>query len=103
MRVPRFRYVILLAIILGGVLPLLVMVCLWLHIFSFPGERLVCFWPSSILLMAMNPADKAQAFSVLGVSIAINVLLYLVVFTVLWSVAWIIRQWRTSLRDGTTI
>ena len=49
--------------------------------------------------MAMNPDDKAQAFSVLGVSIAINVLLYLVVLTVFWSFAWIIRRWRTALRD----
>ena len=103
MRLPRFRYVILLAIIIGGVLPLLIMVGLWLHIFSFAGERLFYLWPSSVLLMAMEPGHTAQVFSVLGASIAINVLLYLAVLTVFWSFAWIFRRWRAALRDGTTI
>ena len=103
MRLPRFRYVILLATIVGGVVPLLIMVGLWVHIFSFAGERMFYVWPSSILLMAMNPADKAQVFWVLGASIAINIFLYLLLFTGLWSFAWILRRWRASSRDGTTI
>jgi hypothetical protein len=103
MRLPRFRYVILLAIIVGGFLPLLIMVGFWLHIFSFAGERLFYFWPSSVLLMAMNPGHNAQVFGVLGVSIAINVFLYFLVLTVFWSFAWVVRRWRASLGDRTTI
>jgi hypothetical protein len=103
MRLPRFRYVILLATVVGGVLPLLIMVGFWLHIFSFAGERLFYIWPSSILLMAMNSDHAAQSLVVLGVSIAINIFLYLLVFTVLWSLAWVFCRWRASLRDGTTI
>ena len=103
MRLPKFRYVILLATIVGGVLPFLIMVGLWLRIFSFAGERLFYFWPSSIMLLAMNPGHGAQVFGVLGASIAINVFLYLLLFTLLWSLAWVFRAWRASLRDGTTI
>jgi hypothetical protein len=103
MRLPRFRYVILLATIVGGVLPLLIMVGFWLRIFSFAGERLFYIWPSSILLMAMDSDRPAQSSVVLGISIAINIFLYLLVFTVLWSLAWVLRRWRASLRDGTTI
>jgi hypothetical protein len=104
MRLPRFRYVILIAVVAGGVLPFLIIEGLWLHILpSFPGERLFCFWPSVVLLMAMEPGHTAQAYTVLGMSIGINILLYLVVFTVLWSFGWIFCRWRASLRDGTTI
>ncbi|HEV3392635.1 MAG TPA: hypothetical protein VG103_03915 [Chthoniobacterales bacterium] len=103
MRLPRFRYVILLASVVGGVLPLLIMVGFWLHTFSFAGERLFYIWPSSILLMAMNSDHAAQSLVVLGVSIAVNIFLYFLVFTVLWSFAWVLRRWRASGRDGTTI
>jgi len=44
-----------------------------------------------------------QAFAILTSSIAWNVLLYVIVFTLFWSLGWVLRARRTSLRDGTTI
>jgi hypothetical protein len=94
MRLPSFRYVVLLAIALGGVPPFLIIVGFWMHMFSFAGERLFLFWPSSVLLMAMEPDHTAQALSVAGVSIATNILLYLVVLAVLWRFARMFHRWR---------
>jgi hypothetical protein len=104
MRFPKFRYVISAGAILGFVIPLVVTVLSWLHIFRIPETFVLFIWPSSIMLIATETLGHSpQAFAILGVSIGWNVLLYLIVFALLWSLGWVLRAWRASLRDGTTI
>jgi hypothetical protein len=104
MRFPTFPRTILCAGVVGLVLPLLVMALFWLHVFRIAGMWFIYIWPSSIMLMATdNMGHSAGAFGILAYSIGINVVLYVVVFSILWSLAWVVRAWRLSLRDGTTI
>jgi hypothetical protein len=105
MRLPKFRYVALAAVIIATVVPLVFMAGFALRVFSTPAETWLFFiWPSSIMLMATeNMGHSPQALAILGWSIAWNVLLYLLLFTFVWCVGWIVRAWRASLRDGTTI
>ena len=104
MRVPTFPRTILWGALLGLVLPIVVMSLFWLHVFRIAGMWLVYVWPSSIMLMATeNMGRSAEAFAILAESIGINVVLYVVVASIVWSLAWVARAWRLSLRDGTTI
>ena len=104
MRFPTFPRTILWAGVLGLVLPLVVMALFWLHVFRIAGMWLIYIWPSSIMLMATeNMGHSPEALGILFYSIGINVVLYVVVFSILWCFAWVIRAWRLSLRDGTTI
>jgi hypothetical protein len=104
MRFPTFPRTILSAGLVGLALPLVVMALFWLHVFRIAGMRLINIWPSSIMLMATeNMGHSAEAFGILVESIGINVVLYVVVTSIVWSLAWVIRAWRLSLRDGTTI
>ncbi|SRR6266446_2543577 len=104
MRFPTFPRTILWAGMLGLAIPLVMMGLFWLHVFRIAGMWLIYVWPSSIMLMATeNMGRSAEAFGILAYSIAINVVLYVVVASILWSLAWAIRAWRLSLRDGTTI
>jgi len=43
------------------------------------------------------------AYEIIAVSILANILIYSIVFTFIWCVGWVLRSWRASLRDGTTI
>jgi hypothetical protein len=105
MRLPKFRYTVLVAAILGTVIPLIVIAGFQLRVFPTPaGDWLLYVWPSSIMLIATeNLGHSPQVFLILAWSIAWNVLLYLIVFTLIWSVCWVLRAWRASLRDVTTI
>ena len=104
MRLPTFPRTILWGSMLGLAIPLVMMGLFWLHVFRIAGMWLIYIWPSSIMLMATESMGHSfEAFGILAYSIGINVVLYVVVFSVLWSLAWVIRAWRLSLRDGTTI
>ncbi len=105
MRLPKFRYTVLVAIILGIFIPLVAVAGFELRVFPTPaGSWLLCVWPSSIMLMATESMGRsAEALGILGYSIGINVVLYIIVLSFLWCLAWVIRAWRLSLRDGTTI
>ena len=104
MRLPKFRYAISAGAILGFLIPVVVTALSELHMLRIPETLVLFFWPSSIMLIATETLGHSpQAFAILGVSIGWNVLLYLIVFTLLWSLAWVLRAWRASLRDGTTI
>jgi hypothetical protein len=48
-------------------------------------------------------AQSPQALAILAWSIGWNVSLYVLLFTFVWCVGWVLRAWCTSLRDGTTI
>jgi hypothetical protein len=104
MHFPTFRRTVLWAGVIGLVLPITVMSLFWPRVLRMAGMWLVYIWPSSIMLMATeNMRHSAEVFSILALSIGINVVLYVVVSSILWSLAWVIRAWRLSLRDGTTI
>jgi hypothetical protein len=103
MRLPKFRSVVLVGALLGIVAPLLFFT--W-HRFQ---EYIACgsgafLWPSVIWLMATDRHEhELSAYLIIGMSVAANVLLYVLVFSLIWCVVWVLRAWRASLRDGTTI
>ncbi len=104
MRFPTFLRTILWASVLGLAVPVVTLGSSGLHVFRIAGMWLIYIWPSSIMLMATeNMGHSAEALGIVAHSIGINVVLYVVVLSVLWSLAWVIRAWRLSLRDGTTI
>jgi hypothetical protein len=103
MRLPKFRYAALAGTAFGVLVPLILMALFRLHILR-AADWLRFVWPSSFMLMATETLGYSpQAFAILAWSIAWNVLLYVIVFTLLWSAGWVLRAWRASLRDGTTI
>ena len=105
MRLPAFRYVLRGSATLGVVVP----VALFLYVHYVREVRLeptwmFFLWPSSIMLMATeNLGYNAEAFGILVLSIAFNAIFYVGVFSLIWCVGWVLRAWRASLRDGTTI
>jgi hypothetical protein len=104
MRLPKFRYAVLWGAALGLAIPLIVMSLFWLRVLHSAGAWLLYIWPTSIMLMATETLGYSlQAFAILACSIAWNVLLYVMVLSSLWSIGWVLRAWRASLRDGTTI
>jgi len=105
MSLPKFRYAISAGVVLGIVVPLVVIACFWLRVFSTPaGDWLLFIWPSSIMLMATeNLGHSPQTFAILALSIGWNVALYILAFVLVWCIAWVVRAWRGSMRDGTTI
>jgi hypothetical protein len=77
-----------------------------LYIYAFHGIGslwTIIVWPPSILLMGPEVGPDAPSFGTLCVSIALNALWYVLLFSVPWILTWIFQRWRTSLRDGTTI
>ena len=103
MSLPRFRYAILLGVIVGVLVPVIVMICARLRIL-YAGDWLLFIWPSSRMLMATeNLGYSAEALGIVATSIAYNVFLYVIAFSAIWSVAWVLQRGRASLRDGTTI
>jgi hypothetical protein len=103
MRLPKFRSVLLAAAILGVSVPAGFFVAR--HFGHFFGTTLdLCLWPTSIILMATEMhGNDLFAKGLLAMSIFGNVLYYLFLLTFLWSIGWVFRAWRASLRDGTTI
>ena len=103
MRLPKFRFVVLAASILGVFVPVGFYIAS--HFGYFFGSTFdLCLWPTSIILMATEThGHDLFATGVLIASIAANVLYYFVILTLVWCVGWVFRAWRASLRDGTTI
>jgi hypothetical protein len=105
MRLPKFRYAVLSGGIFGLITPLAVMALSSRGIVnSIAGIWLLFIWPSFILLItAGSLADRPRTFTIVGISVGCNVLIYVIVFTLIWLAGWVLRAWRASLRDGTTI
>ena len=75
-----------------------------LRVFTIASEWLLYIWPTSIMLMATESLGRSpEADRIVGLSIAYNVVLYILAFAVIWGVAWVLAAWKASLRDGTTI
>ena len=103
MRLPKFRFVILAAVILGVGIPIGFYTVSRFG-YSFGSTLDLCMWPTSIILMATETHGHDWfATKILGLSVAGNVLYYFIILTFIWCVAWVLRAWRASLRDGTTI
>jgi len=103
MRLPKFRFVILAVVMVGVCLPVgfyFAIRCGYLFRSTFD----LFMWPTSIILMATETHGHDWfATGTLAVSVATNVLYYFIIFTFIWCVGWVVRAWRASLRDGTTI
>jgi hypothetical protein len=103
MRLPKYRSIVFVGAALGVVAPLLFFTS---HRFAeyVVGGSGTYLWPSSLMLMAtFGHEHDFSGYAVVGMSILANILLYILVFTLLWCVGWVLRAWRASLRDGTTI
>jgi hypothetical protein len=108
MCLPKFRYTVLVAAILGVEVPMIAMAGFQLRLFSTPEfgwlHWLPYVWPTSVWLLPFDTPDPTPfSFARLAWSIAFNVLLYVIVFSLFWSLGWVFRAWRASLCDGTTI
>jgi hypothetical protein len=103
MRLPKFRWALLAGALFGGIVPLLFFTLAPFREFIVTG-RGIFFWPSGIWLMATDGHEhEIGAYEIIGMSIAVNIVLYAIIFSLIWCVGWIFRAWRASLRDGTTI
>lgn len=104
MCLPKFRSVVFWAVSFAVVIPLIVLSLAFVHASTVPGPWVFLVWPGSIVLTAAESVSyDARFFAILALRIAANVLLYVILFTFLWSLGWVFRAWRASLRDGTTI
>jgi hypothetical protein len=103
MRLPKFRWTVLVGALLGGIVPLLFFTVAPFREFVVAG-RGILLWPTGIWLMATDGREhELIAYEIIAVSILANILIYSIVFTFIWCVGWVLRSWRASLRDGTTI
>jgi hypothetical protein len=104
MRLPKFRFAVLVGAIVGGLIPLLYFTVRPIQEFIAGSSRGTFLWPTSILLMATDGRERELiSYEIIGISIFANIVLYVLVFIFIWSVGWVLRAWRASLRDGTTI
>lgn len=95
MTYPPYRRVVLLAAALGVVVPILLLVASRLLDFMF-GAKEVAIWPSSIMLMANDGHEGTlAAYGVVAISIAINMIWYVLLGSVVWSLGWLIRRLAT--------
>ena len=101
MRLPKFRYALLTGGLLGLAVPIAVLIYLsWRDIF-FPPEWVFVVWPSLIMFFGVD--DHGYALAPLCFAVATNIIVYVFFAAGFWCAAWVIRGWRASLRDGTTI
>jgi hypothetical protein len=87
----------------GGTVPLLFFTVPPFQHFITTGSGIL-LWPSGIWLLATDGREhELIAYEIIGLSVLANMLLYGFMFTLLWCGGWVLRAWRASLRDGTTI
>ncbi len=105
MSVPRFRYAILTGAAIGFLIPVCVMTAFYLRIFRIASEWLLFVWPTSIMLTATESVGhhSPEARGIVALSIAYNVVLYVIACVVIWCIVSVLAAWKASLRDGTTI
>ena|SRR5438105_2424254 len=101
MRLPKFRYALFIGGILGLVIPIAVLVSTYWRPIFFPPAWVFVVWPSLIMFFGID--DHGYPLAPLSFAVATNILVYVFVAGGFWCAAWVIRGWRASLRDGTTI
>jgi hypothetical protein len=102
MKLPSLKRVSLVAGALGTLAPIAIVVIQALAR-SVPDIALY-FWPTWGLLMATDGHEREfSSYLIMAASVVANAAIYVLVFALVWGVAWVIRAWRASLRDGTTI
>ena len=104
MKLPRLRIVVLVAAIIGILVPpVLLLLAYWTHSSLLVDRAMVLLWPTCALLMATEGHEHSfNGYLVLVGVIASNAVLYIIGFTAVWCVGWVMRAWRRSRRDGTT-
>jgi hypothetical protein len=104
MRLSKFRCAVLGGAVLGLAVPLLVYALQWLNILGAAGKWLLFIWPSAIMLdydLGDSPGNGAMDYAILVFSIACNVLVYVIIFTLPWSLGWL-RTVRASCNHDLT-
>jgi len=100
-KLPSLKRISIFAASLGMLFPV---VALLLQTGRSVPRMTLALWPTSPFLMATAGHEHTfSSYSILAATIAGNALVYVFLFTVLWSIAWVIRAGIRSLRDGTTI
>jgi len=92
MRLSKFRCALLAGAVVGLAIPLLVYALQSLNILGAAGNWLLFIWPSAIMLnydLGDSPGNRAMDFAILVLSIACNVLAYIIIFTLPWSLGWL--------------
>src|SRR2546425_455707 len=102
MRLPKFRYALLLGGLIGLVGPIAVLLYVISRNILFPPDWVFVPWPSLIMFIVVEDRGNSS-LPLLSLAVATNILIYMFVAASIWSAAWVIRGWRESLRDGTTI
>ena len=98
MRLPKFRWTVLAGALFGGIVPLLFVTLAPFRAFIVTG-RGIFLWPSGIWLMATDGHEhEIGAYEIIGMSIAVNIVLYAIIFSLIWCVGWIFRAWRVVAR-----
>jgi len=86
MRLPKLRWAVLVGALLGIIAPLLFFTS---HHFQdyVAGGSGAFLWRSGIWLMATDGQEhEVSAYLIIGISVAANVLLYALVFSLIWCV-----------------
>jgi hypothetical protein len=102
-KLPRFRNVILIAVVLALLTPAY---CLIRHALDpkyYVWHIEFLLWPTLVLLYMREVAENSTAYyALLGASIAGNMLLYAILCAALWGLAWLIGASIRSLRGVPT-
>jgi len=102
MRLPKLRYALIMGGLLGLIGPIVVLIYVVSRNIIFPPDWVLLLWPSLIKFYgAAN--DRYNSFAVLSLAVVTNIVIYVFAAAILWCIAWVVRGWRESLRDGTTI
>ena len=99
---PRFRYVAAIAAGLALIAPAYTLIRIWLDSHYSVGAAEAVLWTTSIMLMATDGREHTMgAYVIVAISIAANMIVYIIASALLWSVAQRIRAIVRWLRGGT--
>jgi hypothetical protein len=101
----RLRRAIALSTALGVAVPALIEAIFHLMPYNLELEILLedialILWPSSIMLIAFDNARGFVVLEALALTIGINVVLYVVIGSLVWSLIVLLRRWITGGRTA---
>ena len=105
MKLPRLRTVVVAGGCIGLVIPVVLLLLAYAtRSASFANKMMLILSPGySVVLAAERYQYSIPGYAVLVVLCVANAFFYSAIFTVIWSIGWMLKAWRASLRDGTTI
>jgi hypothetical protein len=67
-------------------------------------DLILFFWPTWSLLMITDGHEHERwSYLIIAASILGNAAVYVIAFTFVWCIGWVLAAWKASLRDRTTI